>query len=296
VTAAARVDRRFQGFVGVRVGRVRALPLRGRIVLAILVLIAVIGALGPLITPYPPNAIAVGPISAPPSWSHPFGTDEYGRDELSRVMVAARVSLIAGTSAPVAALLLGGTLGAVAASSRRWIDELIMRVMDIQLAFPSVVLALVFAEVLGPGLATTIIVMAIIYSAIMARLVRANVMTQLGEDYVAAERALGSSTRRILLRHVSINIATPTLVFLTLVAADAVSLQAALSFLGASVRPPTASWGSLVYDGSQQMLAGSWWLTVFPGLAILITVLSLNTLSESIADRIGGRDYLLAGR
>jgi peptide/nickel transport system permease protein len=260
--------------------------------LVVVVLIVLIGIFGTIIAPYPPDEIAVGPLASPPQWPHIFGTDVNGRDSFSRVIVATRISVIAGFTAPVAALLIGGTLGAIAAAYSR-VDEVIMRLMDIQFAFPAVVLALVFASVLGPSLRTTTILMAIIYSPIMARLVRANVLEQLSQDYVAAERSLGSSTPRILARHVAINIATPTLVFFTLVAADAIVLEAGLSFLGAGVRPPTASWGNLVQEGSQQMLAGAWWLTVFPGLAILVAVLALNTLAESIADQLGGRQYLL---
>jgi peptide/nickel transport system permease protein len=137
--------------------------------------------------------------------------------------------------------------------------------------------------------------MVLVYSPIVARLMRANVREEMAEDYVTVARAEGAKTRYLVGRHVAVNIASPTLVFLTLVAADAVVLEAGLSFLGAGVRPPTPSWGNLIQDGSEQMLAGNWWLTVFPGLAIFITVLALNTLAEAIADRIGGREHGLHG-
>jgi peptide/nickel transport system permease protein len=287
------VERRVLGArAGVPIG-FRRLPLRAKAAFVWIVLLVVVAVFAPLIAPYPAERIGAGELSSPPDFPHIMGTDEAGRDTFSRVVVATRVSVIAGLAAPLAALVLGGLIGAVAAAASRWLDEILMRLMDIQFAFPAVVLALVFATILGPSLKTTIILLTIVYAPIMARLVRANVLAQLGEDYVAAERALGSSMRRILLRHVSVNIATPTLVFFTLVAADAVVLEAALSFLGAGVRPPTPSWGNLIRDGQAQMLAGTWWLTVFPGVAILAAVLALNTLAESVADRIGGRRYLL---
>lgn len=271
----------------------RKLPLRSKLALVWVLVLVFLAAFGPLVAPYPSDKIAVGELSAPPSWPHLMGTDEAGRDTLSRTLVAARVSVIAALSAGVAALLLGGIIGSLAAAARRWLDEILMRLMDIQFAFPAVVLAVVFATVIGPGLKTTIVLLAIVYSPIMARFVRANVLEQLDEDYVTAERALGSSTRRILVHHVSINIATPALVFFTLVAADAIVFEAALSFLGAGVRPPTPSWGNLIRDGQAQMLAGTWWLTVFPGLALFTAVLALNTLAETLADKIGGRRHLL---
>jgi len=155
------------------------------------------------------------------------------------------------------------------------------------------VLAVVVSSAFGQSFRTLLLVLTVVYTPIMARYIRAAVLDQLGEDYVSALRAMGSSQLRILLRHVSLNIATPLLVFFTLVAADAVILEASISFLGAGLPPPAPTWGNLVYGGSQYLIAGTWWYTTFPGLAIFLTVLSLNTVAESMADRLGGRRHLL---
>lgn len=267
----------------------RALPARGRVALGWLVLLLLLTAFGRFIAPYPADAVGVGVVNGPPMASHPIGTDASGRDVLSRLMTGTPITIVVATLAPLCALAIGGLIGTVAAVVGRRVDEVVMRLMDIQFAFPAVLLALVFANVLGPGLGTTLLVMVLVYSPIVARLVRAAVREQMALDYVTVARAQGAGTRYIVLRHVVVNIASPTLVFVTLVAADAVVLEAALSFLGAGIRPPTPSWGNLVQEGSEQMLAGNWWLTVFPGLAIFITVLALNTLAETAADRIGGR-------
>ena len=294
-----RLEARMGAVTGTGLNRIAELPLRSKVALAWLLVLVVIALLGPLVTPYPPDKVAAGPLQAPPSFQHPFGTDDYGRDVLSRVMVGTRVSAIAGVSAPLAALLIGGLIGtvaAVAALSRRWGDEVLMRAMDVQMAFPGVVLAVVFATVIGPGLLTTVILLSIVYTPIVARFMRGNVIAQMRLDYVAAERTLGSTTTRIITKHVWINVATPTVVFLTLVAADAIVLESGLSYLGAGVRPPAPSWGNMIRDGQQQLLAGAWWMTVFPGLAILSAVLALNTLAESVSDRIAGRYHLLGGR
>ncbi len=272
---------------------IRVLPLRAKLSLVWIGIVLLLAVFGELLTPYPYDEMIVGDLSGAPVLAHPMGTDEIGRDNLSRIMVASRVSVIAALCAGVAGLIFGGVIGSVAAATKGWLDETLMRLMDIQFAFPAVVLALVFAMVMGPGLKTTIILLGIVYSPIMARFIRANVLEQLSQDYITAEKALGSSTVRILIRHVSINIATPSLVFFTLIAADAIVLEAALSFLGAGVRPPTPSWGNLIRDGQTQMLAGAWWLTVGPGLALFISVLALNTIAESIADKLGGRRHLL---
>ena len=272
---------------------IRMLPFRAKLSLIWIGVVLFLAIFAEFITPYPYDEMIVGDLTAPPVWEHPMGTDEIGRDSLSRIMVAARVSVIAALCAGISGLLFGGLIGSTAAAAKGWIDEALMRLMDIQFAFPAVVLALVFAMVIGPGLKTTIILLAIVYSPIMARFIRANVLEQLSQDYITAEKALGSSTIRILVRHVSINIATPSLVFFTLIAADAIVLEAALSFLGAGVRPPTPSWGNLIRDGQTQMLSGAWWLTVGPGLALFISVLALNTIAESVADKLGGRRHLL---
>ena len=276
----------------------RELPLRTKAGLTWILIVLIMGVCGTLVTPFDPLGIALTSPNASPHWPHIMGADELGRDILSRVMYGARISALVAVLAPIMALVVGGLIGMIAASVSRlrrkqWIDDALMRIMDIQFAFPAVILAIVFATVFGPSLLTLLTILAIVYSPILARFVRAAVRDQLAEDYVAAQKVLGSSQTRILFRHVLINIATPVLVFFTLVAADAVVLEASISFLGAGVRPPTPSWGNMIRDGQRQLLAGTWWYTTFPGLAIFLTVVSLNTIAESLADKLGGRRHLL---
>ena len=278
--------------------RLGSLPLRAKVGVAWIVIVLIMGIGGTLITPFDPLGIGFASPNSGPQWPHIMGADELGRDILSRIMYGARISSLVAVLAPAMALMVGGMVGMVAASAtrarrQRWIDDLLMRIMDIQFAFPAVILAIVFATVFGPSLLTLLVILAIIYSPILARFVRAAVREQLFEDYVSAQKAMGSSHRRILFRHVLINIGTPVLVFITLVAADAVVLEASISFLGAGVRPPTPSWGNMIRDGQRQLLAGTWWYTTFPGVAIFLTVVSLNTIAESLADKLGGRRHLL---
>lgn len=280
----------------VKMGR---LPFRAKLGLAWVVFVIIVAVFAHWLSPYDPYVVGLTMGNTGPDWpTHVFGTDEVGRDILSRVIHGSRMSALVAVLAPVLALILGGTIGMVAASTSRnrrlrWINDVLMRLVDIQFAFPAVVLAVVVASAFGQSLRALLLVLTVVYTPIMARYIRAAVLDQLGEDYVAALRAMGSSQLRILLRHVSLNIATPVLVFFTLVAADAVVLEASISFLGAGLPPPRPTWGNMIRDGQIQQLAGTWWYTTFPGLAIFLTVLALNTVAESMADRLGGRRHLL---
>ena len=276
----------------------RDFPLRAKIGIIWILIVLVVAILAPLIAPFSHLKIGLTTPNSSPSWPHIMGADEVGRDIFSRVIFGARVSALVSVVAPLLALIFGGLIGMIAASASqnrrwRWVDDVLMRVMDIQFAFPAVVLAIVFATVFGPSLTTLLVILSIVYSPILARFVRATVRDQLAEDYVAAQKAIGSSQRRILFRHVLLNIATPLLVFFTLVAADAVVLEASISFLGAGIRPPTPSWGNMIRDGQRQLLAGTWWYTTFPGLAIFTVVVALNSVAESMADKLGGRRHLM---
>ncbi|MCE2530729.1 MAG: ABC transporter permease [Acidimicrobiia bacterium] len=275
------------------------LPFRAKLGLAWVVVVILVAIFAHWLSPYDPYTVGLTSPNTGPDWpEHIFGSDEIARDILSRVIHGSRMSALVAVMTPVLALILGGTIGMVAASTSRsrrlrWINDVLMRLVDIQFAFPAVVLAVVVSSAFGQSLRTLLLVLTVVYTPIMARYIRAAVLDQLGEDYVSALRAMGSSQLRILLRHVSLNIATPLLVFFTLVAADAVILEASISFLGAGLPPPAPTWGNLVYGGSQYLIAGTWWYTTFPGLAIFLTVLALNTVAESMADRLGGRRHLL---
>ncbi len=271
----------------------RRMPVRGRVAIAWILILVIVAVFAAMISPYGVNQDQAGPLNVGPSLAHLFGTDIDGRDVLSRVLVGARISVLVAFLGPLAPAIIGSAIGAAAALGSKAIDEVLMRLMDIQFAFPAIVLALVLAAVAGPSLSTTLMVMALVYTPIMARFVRASVRAQFAEDYASVARASGASKFYILRRHLAPNILSPMLVFLSLVGADAVLLEAALSFLGSGVQPPTPTWGNLLQDGSQEMLAGNWWLTLFPGLAIFSLVLALNTLSEAIADRLGGGEHTL---
>ncbi len=219
-----------------------------------------------------------------PSAGHWMGQDSLGRDILSRLMYGARWSLAIGLGATGLALVAGALLGAIAATSRKAVDETLMRCLDVVMAFPGIALAAVLVAVFGGGITVLICAIAFLFTPPVARVVRANVLDQYGEDYVTAERVIGARTPHIVLKHVAINCAAPVLVFCTVQVAEAIVFEASLSFIGAGVRPPDPSWGSVIADGKNMVLTGGWWATVFPGLLMLVTVLSLNILSEGVSD------------
>ncbi|MCA2222793.1 dipeptide/oligopeptide/nickel ABC transporter permease/ATP-binding protein [Nonomuraea aurantiaca] len=264
---------------GVAFRRLRPLSWIAVGVVAVIVLAAL---LAPVIAPHSPYFQEVA--GGGPSASHWMGLDSANRDILSRLLYGARWSLIIGLGATALALVVGAVIGAAAATSRRAVDETIMRLLDVIMAFPGIALAAVLVAVFGGSIPVLVMAMAFLYMPSVARVVRANVIAQYGEDYVAAERIIGARTPHILIRHIAINCAAPVLVFCTVMVADAIVFEASLSFIGAGVRPPNPSWGSVIADGKNMVLLGGWWATVFPGLLILITVLALNILSEGISD------------
>lgn len=264
---------------GVRFRRLRPMSWLAVGVIALVVLAAL---LAPWLAPHSPyfqEATGGGPSAA-----HWMGLDSANRDILSRLLYGARWSLIIGLGATGLALLAGAVIGAVAATSRKAVDETVMRLLDVIMAFPGIALAAVLVAVFGGSIPVLVMAMAFLYMPSVARVVRANVLAQYGEDYVAAERIIGARTPYILVRHVAVNTAAPVLVFCTVMVADAIVFEASLSFIGAGVRPPNPSWGSVIADGKNMVLLGGWWATVFPGLLILVTVLALNILSEGISD------------
>jgi peptide/nickel transport system permease protein len=213
-----------------------------------------------------------------------MGQDSLGRDILSRLMYGARWSLAIGLGATGLALVVGALIGAIAATSRKAVDETLMRCLDVVMAFPGIALAAVLVAVFGGGITVLICAIAFLFTPPVARVVRANVLDQYGEDYVTAERVIGARTPHIVIKHVAINCAAPVLVFCTVQVAEAIVFEASLSFIGAGVRPPDPSWGSVIADGKNMVLTGGWWATVFPGLLMLVTVLCLNILSEGVSD------------
>ncbi|MEU1002883.1 dipeptide/oligopeptide/nickel ABC transporter permease/ATP-binding protein [Streptomyces tibetensis] len=270
---------------GVRLRGLRRLPSLSKIAVCFLALVALMALLAPLLAPHDPLD-QQPPVDGTghPSAAHWMGQDSLGRDILSRLMYGARWSLAIGLGATGLALVAGALLGAVAATSRKAVDETLMRCLDVVMAFPGIALAAVLVAVFGGGVTVLICAIAFLFTPPVARVVRANVLDQYGEDYVTAERVIGARTPYIVLRHVAVNCAAPVLVFCTVQVAEAVVFEASLSFIGAGVRPPDPSWGSVIADGKNMVLTGGWWATVFPGLLMLMTVLSLNVLSEGVSD------------
>ncbi|MFC8146129.1 dipeptide/oligopeptide/nickel ABC transporter permease/ATP-binding protein [Streptomyces paradoxus] len=270
---------------GVRLRGLRRLPLLSKVAVCFLAVVVLMALLAPLLAPHDPlDQQPPADGTGHPSAGHWMGQDSLGRDILSRLMYGARWSLAIGLGATGLALVAGALLGAIAATSRKAVDETLMRCLDVVMAFPGIALAAVLVAVFGGGITVLICAIAFLFTPPVARVVRANVLDQYGEDYVTAERVIGARTPHIVLRHVAVNCAAPVLVFCTVQVAEAVVFEASLSFIGAGVRPPDPSWGSVIADGKNMVLTGGWWATVFPGLLMLVTVLSLNVLSEGVSD------------
>ncbi len=248
----------------------------------ILFLIAV-SLLAPLIAPYDAGAIDLKNVLAPPSFSHWFGTDQLGRDVLSRMIWGARISLLVGFVATGLAILIGTILGAVAGYYGRWVDALIMRFVDIMLCFPTFFLILAVIAFLGPSIWNIMIVIGLTSWMGVTRLVRADFISLRERDFVRAARAIGASDIRIIFMHVLPNAMASILVTATLGIAGAILTESALSFLGIGVQPPTPSWGNILTAGKDNIDI-AWWLSLYPGLAILITVVGYNLLGEGIRD------------
>ncbi|TCC00188.1 ABC transporter permease [Micromonospora zingiberis] len=255
---------------------------------AVLVLLVVVGVAGSWLAPYGVNDVDVDRMLQPPSGAHPFGTDELGRDVLSRVMVAARVSLQVGLVSVGIALVVGVTLGLFAGYYRGWLDNVLMRCMDVLFAFPVLLLAVAIVAVLGPGLLTAMIAIGVVYTPIFARVTRAGVLSVREQVFVRAAVSIGASDLRIMRRHVLPNIAAPLIVQTSLSLAFAILSEAALSFLGLGVQPPAPAWGRMLFDG-RGFVTDAWWLGVFPGAAIFLTVLAFNLVGDALRDVLDPR-------
>ena len=270
--------------------RFTALSISSKIALGFLGFIVLVAIFGPFLAPFGENE-STAPVMAP-SGEHLFGTDGSSYDVFSRMLYGARVSISIGLGAVALALVFGAILGAIAATSRKAVSETVMRILDIMMAFPGIALAaaLLFAlrehslNLFGSTVPVLILAIAIVYTPQLARVVRANVLSQYGEDYVRAERVIGAGRTYILLKHIARNCAAPVLVFATVMVADAIILEASLSFLGAGVQQPAASWGNVMADGRNVVFSGAWWPTTFGGITILLTVLALNILAEGLTD------------
>jgi peptide/nickel transport system permease protein len=267
-----------------RWGGPRALGLTGA---AIILGWAAVAALAPRLAPAPPLAVDVLARLKPPSAAHPFGTDSLGRDVLSRVLVGARVSIPAGLVVVLLAAGFGTLYGGVAAYAGATAEEVQMRVTDLFLSFPPLLLAMAIAAALGKGVANTIVAMAVVWWPKYARLSRSLVLVQRSLDYVEAARALGQGAARTLVRHIVPNAVGPVVALLALDVGNAMITFAGLSFLGLGVVPPTPEWGAMVSEG--QVLIEQWWVSTFPGLAIFTVVMGFNFLGDALRDWLDPR-------
>ncbi len=261
------------------------LALFGGVVVLALFLISL---LAPSIAPYDPSAINAWSVLSPPSWQHWFGTDELGRDVLSRVLYGARVSLKVGFVAVGIAVSIGTVVGLVAGYFGGLADAVLMRAVDIMLCFPAFFLILAIITFLEPSIWYIMMVIGLTGWMGVARLVRAETLSIREMDYILAARCIGCSNSRIIFRHILPNAVSPVLVSATLGIAGAILTESALSFLGIGVQPPTPSWGNILTSG-KDYIEFAWWLSLFPGLAILVTVLSYNLLGEGIRDALDPR-------
>lgn len=249
----------------------------------IVILLFVVSILAPALAPYDPGAIDLKNVLAPPSGDHWFGTDQLGRDVLSRMIWGARISLKVGFVATGLAILIGMVLGAVAGYYGGWIDAVIMRFVDIMLCFPTFFLILAVIAFLEPSIWNIMIVIGLTGWMGVTRLVRADFISLRERDFVTAARAIGANDARIIFMHILPNALASILVSATLGIAGAILTESALSFLGIGVQPPTPSWGNILTAGKDNIDI-AWWLSFYPGLAILVTVVGYNLLGEGIRD------------
>lgn len=254
-------------------------------VAAAVVLVAVIAValLAPWIAPYGVNQVEVANALSAPSLAHPFGTDELGRDVLSRVMIAAGVSIQVAVVSVLIAFAVGVPIGVISGYVGGWVDTVLMRIVDVMFAFPVLLLALAIVAILEPGLSTTMLAIGIVYTPIFARVARASTLSVRTEPFVQVAQTMGTPAPRILIRNVFPNITGPLIVQTSLSLAFAILSEAALSFLGLGIQPPAPSWGGMLY-AAQGFVGQAWWMSVFPGAAIFLTVLACNLLGDGLRD------------
>ncbi len=259
---------------------------------AVLLVMLVCGIFGQQLAPQGYNEVDTDNLLEGPSWAHWFGTDELGRDVLSRVVLAASVSLRVAAVSVSIALVVGVGLGVVAGYRGGWLDNVLMRCMDVLFAFPVLLLAVAIVAVLGPGLVTAQIAIAVVYAPIFARVTRASVLDVRDEEYVRASVSLGASDTRVVFAHVLPNAAAPIIVQTSLSLAFAILSEAALSYLGLGVQPPQPSWGRMLFE-AKGFIEQAWWMGFFPGLAIFLVVLAFNLVGDALRDALDPKQRTL---
>lgn len=253
-----------------------------------LIIVSLLAIFAPFVAPYSPTDQSLLNRLQPPGRDHWFGTDELGRDELSRLIYGARTSLFIALIGTTGGVIVGTTLGLISGFFGGWLDNIVMRLIDIMFAFPGILLAILIVAVMGPGLFNLIFALTIWGTPALARIVRSSVLSLKQVEFVEASRASGSSGGRIMLRHLLPNCIAPIIVYATLGVAGALLTTAGLGFLGIGVQPPTAEWGSMLSVG-RSYLRETPWLMFVPGLAILFTVVSLNLIGDALRDALDPR-------
>jgi peptide/nickel transport system permease protein len=257
--------------------------------LIVLAAIALAAALAPWVAPFDPNAPDAMASLAPPSWPHLLGTDLYGRDQLSRIIHAGRVNLLIACGATLGALALGAVIGAVAGYRGGWVDQVIMRATDSVMAFPAFVLAMGITAAIGNSLLNVALAIGVTQVPSYIRLVRGEMLRVREMEYADAARTVGNPDRRIVLVHLLPNCIPPMIVQATLAMGYAILTLAALSYLGLGIRPPQSEWGQMTAEGASELVTGAWWLFLFPGAAIVVTVLAFNLLGDGLRDLLDPR-------
>ena len=253
--------------------------------LIIMIIEIVLALLAPKIIPYDYTAMDMSVMFAKPSWAHLFGCDDMGRDIFSRVLYGARYSITMGVAAIALATVIGCTIGAVAGYFGGWVDNIVMRALDVVQAIPGMLMMIVISAVLGPGFFNTIFAMAFGYIAGMARMLRAQMLKERNNEYIEAAISINCSRFRIIVSHLIPNCMSPIIVQATMGVAQAITLAAGLSFIGLGIQPPTPEWGAML-SGARQFMRQAPHLVIFPGLAIAITVLSLNLMGDGLRDAL----------
>jgi peptide/nickel transport system permease protein len=273
-----------------RLARAKRLARRnpiGVIGFGVLVMVILLAIFAGQVAPFDP-AVQPAMRLTPPNGTYWFGTDEFGRDVFSRVVWGTRISLYVGVVSVAIATAIGVTLGLIAGFYGGWPDSILMRLIDVLFAFPTIVLAIAITGILGPSLTNATIAIGIVYAPVFARVTRGPVLATVNLEYVQAARTIGASDRRIVLRHVLPNVTAPLIVQTTLALSTAILAEAALSFLGLGTQPPDPSWGTMLGTG-RKFLELSPWVAIFPGLAIVVTVLAFNLLGDGLRDILDPR-------
>lgn len=255
--------------------------------LTLIALLAFLAIFGEALAPYDPDADDFG-IMLSPSREHPFGTDSFGRDLLSRLLVGTRVSFTVGILAAALALVVGGTLGLAAGYYGRWLDSLISRAVDLLWAFPVIILAVAMVAIFGAGMSNVILAIAVAYVDDFARIVRGETLSLREEDFTLAARAVGAPDHEIMARHIVPNLLAPLTVQLSFAVGLGILTESTLSFLGLGVNPTTPTWGLALNEG-RDFVRQAWWISVFPGLAIVFTVMALNLFGDGLRDALDVR-------